>query len=86
MIHRRFVRRNFIFCLFSASVGVSICTAQPMIQNPDKPLAKNAGRVLRLQEIWRTSDEAGRFSKLKKISSLCLKKIERRIFSLLNIK
>jgi hypothetical protein len=35
--------------------------AQTIIENPEKPLAKNAGRVLKLQEIWRITDEGGQF-------------------------
>jgi hypothetical protein len=35
--------------------------AQQIIENPEKPLAKNAGRVLKLQEIWRINDDSGEF-------------------------
>lgn len=35
--------------------------AQAIIENPEKPLAKNAGRVLKLQEIWRVTDESRQF-------------------------
>jgi len=37
------------------------CIAQPIIENPEKPLSKNAGRVLKLQEVWRITDEGGNF-------------------------
>jgi hypothetical protein len=35
--------------------------AQPVIENPAKPLAKNAGRVIALSEVWRITDESGEF-------------------------
>jgi hypothetical protein len=35
--------------------------AQVVIENPSQPLAKNAGRVLQLQEVWRITDESGGF-------------------------
>jgi hypothetical protein len=35
--------------------------AQQIIENPEKPLAKNAGRVLELKEIWRITDDSGQF-------------------------
>ena len=35
--------------------------AQTIIENPEKPLAKNAGRVLKLNEIFRITDEGGQF-------------------------
>jgi hypothetical protein len=34
-----------------------ILTAQQVIENRDKPLSKNAGRVLKLQVVWRITDE-----------------------------
>ena len=52
---------DFIICVLSIWIGASICSAQTIIQNPDKPLAKNAGRVLKLQEIWHITDEGGQF-------------------------
>jgi hypothetical protein len=36
-------------------------SSQQVIENPEKPLAKNAGRVLELKEIWRIKDESGEF-------------------------
>jgi hypothetical protein len=35
--------------------------AQNIIENPAKPLAKDGGRVLKLTEVWRITDEAGGF-------------------------
>jgi hypothetical protein len=34
---------------------------QDIIENPATPLAKNAGRVLKLEEVWRITDESGEF-------------------------
>jgi hypothetical protein len=42
-------------------LGFVRLSAQQIVENPDKPLAKNAGRVLKLQEVWRISDESGQF-------------------------
>lgn len=36
-------------------------SAQEIIKNPNKPLGKNAGRILRLEEMFRISDEGGDF-------------------------
>jgi DNA-binding beta-propeller fold protein YncE len=57
------IRKAFllILCLFSVSVLPPICLAQPMIKNGEKPLARDAGRVLKLQEIWHITDEGGLF-------------------------
>jgi len=35
--------------------------AQEVIENPEKPLSKNAGRVLNLEEVFRITDESGDF-------------------------
>lgn len=34
---------------------------QTIIKNPEKPQAANAGRMLKLQEVWRITDESGQF-------------------------
>jgi len=39
----------------------SLIGAQNIIENPAKPLAKDAGRVLKLTEVWRITDDAGEF-------------------------
>jgi hypothetical protein len=39
----------------------SIALAQHVIENPKKPLSKNAGRVLKLEEIFRITDESDDF-------------------------
>jgi len=54
------VRKAFggILSIFVALLNVS---GQTIIENPEKPLANNAGRVLKLQEIWRITDESGQF-------------------------
>jgi hypothetical protein len=38
-----------------------LASSQQVIENPEKPLAKNAGRVLDLKEVWRITDEGGQF-------------------------
>jgi hypothetical protein len=38
-----------------------LALGQQVLENPEKPLAKNAGRVLGLQEVWRITDESGQF-------------------------
>ncbi len=52
--------------LLTAIIASAIClfgpgelSAQKIIENPDKPLASNAGRVLKLQQVWRITDEGG---------------------------
>jgi hypothetical protein len=35
--------------------------SQQIIENPERPMAKNARRVLELKEIWRIKDESGEF-------------------------
>ena len=47
--------------LISTFVGFSALSAQTVIENPATPLARNAGRVLQLEEIWRITDESGEF-------------------------
>lgn len=39
----------------------SFTSAQEIIENPNKPLGKNSGRILRLEEMFRISDEGGDF-------------------------
>ena len=46
---------TFIF-IFS-----SLILAQTIIENPGKPLSKNAGRVIQLKEVMRITDEEGKF-------------------------
>ena len=48
--------------LFSFSLIItSIILAQTIIENPEKPLSKNAGRVIQLKEVMRITDEEGKF-------------------------
>jgi len=53
-----------------ASIGIlvvwlalipSFGNPQQIIENPEKPVAKNAGRVLELKEVWRINDAGGEF-------------------------
>jgi len=39
----------------------SVIFAQEIIENPEKPLNKNAGRIVQLKEIHRITDESGRY-------------------------
>ena len=41
--------------------SVASAGAQTIIENPAKPLAKDAGRVIALKEVWRITDEGGEF-------------------------
>jgi len=47
--------------LSAALFAPGIISAQGVIENPAKPTAANAGRILKLQEIWRVTDAAGTF-------------------------
>ena len=42
-------------------IFTSIILAQTSIENPEKPLSKNAGRVIQLKEVLRITDEEGKF-------------------------
>ena len=48
----------FILAFFSFILELP---AQTIIENQDKPLSKNAGRTLQLNETWRITDESGQF-------------------------
>jgi len=41
--------------------AMSVLSAQSVIENPAKPLAKDAGRILQLTEVWRITDESAAF-------------------------
>ncbi len=47
--------------LTSIFVFTFIILAQTIIENPEKPLSKNAGRVIQLKEVMRITDEEGKF-------------------------
>ena len=47
--------------LLSIAVATGFSFAQTVGENPAKPAAKDAGRVLKLTEVWRISDESGEF-------------------------
>jgi hypothetical protein len=48
----------FLAIILASAISVS---SQQIIENPEKPLAKNAGRVLELKEVWRVTDDSGQF-------------------------
>lgn len=52
--------RKAIFLLLGL-VLVSSLSAQDVIENPRKPAAADAGRLLKLQEIWKIADDGGAF-------------------------
>jgi len=57
-------RRQLLKLIFLAGAGLAAlksAPAQTIIENPATPLAKNAGRVLKLREVWRITDEGGAF-------------------------
>jgi hypothetical protein len=47
--------------LLGLAVSTGFSFAQTVVENPAKPSAKDAGRVLKLTEVWRISDESGEF-------------------------
>ncbi len=64
-MHRMLKLAGFGRAIAVAVVSLALCPAillsQQIIENPEKPLAKNAGRVLELKEILRITDESGEF-------------------------
>jgi hypothetical protein len=57
-LRRQFLRS--VFLLFPLWLAGS-SFGQQLIENSDKPLAKDASRVLALREVWRISDDSGAF-------------------------
>lgn len=53
--------RKITLSFLSLLILISFVLAQEIIENPDKPLSKNAGRVLKVQEALRITDEGGEF-------------------------
>ena len=53
--------RKITLFFFSLLILMSFVLAQEIIENPEKPLSKNAGRVLKFQEVLRITDEGGEF-------------------------
>jgi hypothetical protein len=47
--------------LWATVLSSGVLFSQEVIKNPGKPSAANAGRVLKLEEIWRVTDEGGAF-------------------------
>ncbi len=52
-------RLAFIFILIF--IFTSVINSQDVIENPEKPLSKNAGRVMKLKEVMKIVDEPGKF-------------------------
>ena len=55
------VMKKLALILTSIFVFTSIILTQTIIENPEKPLSKNAGRVIQLKEVMRITDEEGKF-------------------------
>jgi len=55
------VMRKSVLLFSLLSIFTSIILAQTIIENPEKPLSKNAGRVIQLKEVMRIKDEEGKF-------------------------
>lgn len=53
--------RKVVLLLLLFLIITSVMFAQEIIENPAKPLSKNAGRVLKLKEMMSISDEPGKF-------------------------
>ncbi len=53
--------KKITLCLLYLIIFFSFIFAQEIIENPEKPLSKNAGRVLKLEEIFRITDESDDF-------------------------
>ncbi|MCX6575290.1 MAG: 6-bladed beta-propeller [Candidatus Aminicenantes bacterium] len=47
--------------IFAVLLGIAAFGRAQIIENPEKPPAPNAGRVLKLQEVWRVTDASGTF-------------------------
>ncbi len=54
------MRKTVLLCL-CFFIFSFVAPAQTIIENPEKPLSKNAGRVLKLKEVLRITDEGGEF-------------------------
>lgn len=53
--------KRIILISLSLSITCSLILAQQIIENPENPPSKNAGRVIRLKEVMRIKEEAGKF-------------------------
>jgi hypothetical protein len=53
--------KKITLCLLSSFIFFSLVFAQEIIENPERPLEKNAGRSLKLEEVFRITDESGDF-------------------------
>lgn len=53
--------KRILTFLILLMVTISIVSSQVVIENTEKPLNPNAGRVLNIEEVFRISDESGEF-------------------------
>jgi hypothetical protein len=47
--------------ILPALLAVTVLASGQIVENPAKPKAANAGRLLRLTEVWKITDEGGEF-------------------------
>ncbi len=55
------IRARSVHAFFLVGILVGTSGVSQVLQNPAKPASENAGRVLKLKEVWRITDEAGKF-------------------------
>jgi hypothetical protein len=55
------VFRNAITIVSLILLSIAVVAAQQVIENPDKPQSKTAGRVIELKEVLKITDEGGEF-------------------------
>src|SRR4030065_204003 len=55
---RRTARYLALMAILAAG---SVLIAQEVVENPAKPKAANAGRILQLTEVWKITDDGGEF-------------------------
>lgn len=53
--------KKAIFLFTTLMVITFLLPSQEIIQNPEKPLSSNAGRILEVEEMFRITDESGEF-------------------------
>ena len=53
--------KKIVLLVLSFFIFISAMIAQTIIENPEKPTGKNPGRVLKLQEVFRITDESDDF-------------------------
>ena len=57
----KILNRVILRTLLGMAVATGFTFAQTVVENPAKPKAKDAGRIIALAKVWRITDEAGGF-------------------------